>query len=96
LRPNWQWQTAPRRARLVVSGRLGSITVENPLMPQLGHSIVLATPNGGETLVIDGPGTFDAQLAAVAATLRDGAAFPLAADDPTASMRAIDMVRVAA
>jgi predicted dehydrogenase len=87
--------TAPRRARLVITGHLGSITVENPLMPQLGHSIVLETPAGGETLVIDGPGTFDAQLAAVAATLLDGAAFPLAADDPVASMQAIDMVRAA-
>lgn len=88
--------TAPRRARLVITGRLGSITVENPLMPQLGHSILLDCPAGSETLVIDGPGTFDAQLAAVAATLLDGAAFPLPSDDPVTSMRAIDMVSAAA
>jgi predicted dehydrogenase len=88
--------TAPRRARLVITGSAGRIIVENPLMPQLGHSIVLETAAGSETLVIDGLGTFDAQLAAVASTLLDGAVFPLAPDEPAASMRAIDMVRAAA
>jgi predicted dehydrogenase len=88
--------TAPRRARLVVTGSDGSITVDNPLMPQLGHAITVATASGSESITVDGPGTFDAQLAAVTATLLDGAAFPLAADDPIASMRAIDMVRAAA
>jgi predicted dehydrogenase len=88
--------TAPRRSQLTITGTTGSIRVENPLMPHLGHSVVLEAAAGGETMVIEGPGTFDAQLAAVAATLLDGTPFPLPADDPIASMRAIDMVRAKA
>lgn len=88
--------TAPRRALLVLTGSAGTLTIDNPLAPQLGHSITLTTAAGRETFQAVGPGTYDAQLAALVATLRDGAAFPLANTDPLASMRAIAMVRAAA
>jgi len=88
--------TAPRRAQLTLSGDAGILVIDNPLAPQLGHAITLTTAAGRETFQADGPGSYDAQLAALVATLRDGAAFQLAGEDPLASMRAIAMVRAAA
>ncbi len=88
--------TAPRRARLTITGMGGVLIVDNPLAPQLGHYITHVSGQGSEVFTAMGPGSYDAQLAAIVATVRDGAAFPLAADDPLASMRAIDMVRAAA
>lgn len=88
--------TAPRRAQLVITGDTGRLVIDNPLAPQLGHAITLTTIAGTETFRAEGPGSYDAQLAAVVATLRDGAAFPLADDDALQSMRAIALVRVAA
>ncbi len=87
--------TAPRRAQLTVTGAAGTLTIDNPLAPQLGHAITLQTAAGVEAHEAGGLGSYAAQLAAVIATLRDGAPFPLAADDPLASMRAIAMVRAA-
>lgn len=88
--------TAPRRAQLTVTGDAGTLVIDNPLAPQLGHAITLVTAAGTETFQAQGPGSYAAQLAALVATLRDGAAFPLAGDDPLASMRAIALVRAAA
>jgi len=88
--------TAPRRAQLLITGDTGRLVIDNPLAPQLGHAITLTTIAGTETFRAGGPGSYDAQLAAVVATLRDGAAFPLAADDALQSMRAIALVRAAA
>jgi predicted dehydrogenase len=88
--------TAPRRVQLTVTGDRGTLVIDNPLAPQLGHAVTLTTAAGTEAFHGDGPGTYDAQLAAVVATLRDGAAFPLPADDAVCSMRAIALVRAAA
>jgi predicted dehydrogenase len=87
---------APFRARLAITGTDGTLVVDNPLAPQRGHKITLATAGGTEQHVANGPGTYDAQLAAVAACLIDGAGWPLPAADACNSMRAIDMVRTAA
>lgn len=88
--------TAPRRASLTVTGSAGTLHVDNPLAPQLGHRVIVTTAAGTTEQVADGPGTYDAQLAAVIAHIRDGAPWPLAAGDPLASMRAIELVRSAA
>jgi predicted dehydrogenase len=87
--------TAPRRARLTITGIGGALIVDNPLAPQLGHHVTYVSGQGSEVFTATGPGSYDVQLAAVIATLRHGAPFPLPADDPRASMRAIDMVRAA-
>ncbi len=87
---------APINARLGIAGQNGTLTIDNPIAPQRGHRITLTTANGGESFIADGPSSYAAQLAAVAATLLDGTAFPLPAGDPLASMRAIDAVRTAA
>jgi predicted dehydrogenase len=88
--------TAPRRADLAVTGSKGSIWLDNAMSQTPGQALRIETTSGSVLHPLDGPTTFDAQLAAVVATLLDGAAFPLAPDDPVASMRAIDMVRAAA
>jgi predicted dehydrogenase len=87
---------APFRARLVVTGANGMLRVDNPLAPQHGYRIELKSPGGVQCFTAEGPGSYDAQLAAVVETLLDGAGFALPAADPVASMRAIDMVRAAA
>jgi predicted dehydrogenase len=86
----------PVKAQMTVTGSLGTLSIDNPLAPQRGHALVLTTAAGAQSFSAPGPGSYDAQLAAVAATLLDGAVFPLAADDPLWSMRAIDAVRAAA
>jgi predicted dehydrogenase len=81
---------------LGVEGERGRIDVLNPLAPQMGCRLTVTTPAGARDEPADGPGTFDAQLAAVCASLLDGAPWPLPADDYVQSMRAIDALRAAA
>jgi predicted dehydrogenase len=88
--------TAPRRAELIITGSEGRIRLDNAMSQTPGQTLQVETAGGITHYPLAGPTTFDAQLEAVAATLLDGAAFPLAADDPVASMRAIDRVRAAA
>lgn len=83
-------------ASLKIVGERGSITIDNPLAPHFGHRLVVDSNGSSVTEKVEGVSTFAAQLQAVAATLRNGVPFPLAADDPVRSMASIDAVRVAA
>lgn len=83
-------------AFLNIEGERGSMRVLNPLAPQMGHKIDVEIDGARRSETLEGPPTFEAQLQAVAATLLDGAPFPLASDDPVKSMAAIDAVRAAA
>jgi predicted dehydrogenase len=83
-------------ALLNVDGSKGSLRVVNPLAPHFGHVLEIQVDGQERKETLEGPTTFAAQLDAVAATLLDGAPFPLAADDPIKSMAAIDAVRAAA
>lgn len=83
-------------AFLNITGERGSMKVLNPLAPQMGHKLDVEIDGKARSETVEGPSTFAAQLQAVAATLLDGAPFPLAADDPVRSMAAIDAVRAAA
>jgi predicted dehydrogenase len=83
-------------ATLSVEGSRGALRVVNPLAPQMGHVLEIQAHGADRKEVAEGASTFAAQLEAVAATLLDGAVFPLAADDPLKSMTAIDAVRAAA
>jgi predicted dehydrogenase len=88
--------TDPFAARLIVQGDAGLLDVDNPLSPQKGHSLVVRSATGEriETFA-DAPGTYRAQLEAVAATLEQGAPFPLPEDDYVRSMEAIERIRAA-
>lgn len=85
-----------RSSLLVVSGDDGRMEVRNPLAPQLGHKLTVETRAGVRSEDVPGPSTYAAQLDAVVRHVRDGAPWPLAADDPANSMAAIDAVRRAA
>jgi predicted dehydrogenase len=82
-------------ALLNVTGERGAIKVLNPLAPQMGHKLDIDIGGKMRSETVEGPSTFAAQLQAVAATLLDGAPFPLAGDDPVKSMAVIDAVRAA-
>ena len=84
------------KASLTIQGTRGAVNVINPLAPQLGHLFEVTANGTTRKEKIEGLPTFDAQLAAIVATLRDGAPFPLASDDPIKSMAAIDAVKAAA
>ncbi|WP_156256765.1 Gfo/Idh/MocA family protein [Sandarakinorhabdus oryzae] len=89
---------APFGAQLIITGRDGRLTIDNPLAPQRGgHAIMLETAAGTTRLPCPAePGSYDAQLAAFVDHLAGRRPWPLPADDPLRSMQAIDMVRQAA
>ena len=87
--------TAPRRAALVITGSAGTLRLDNAISQSPGQLLRCTTAAGETQHTLDGPSTFDAQLAAVVATLCDGTPFPLSTADPLASMQAIAMIRAA-
>lgn len=80
-------------ACLEIVGDHGTLHVRNPIAPSLGNCLSLRTGTSCEKREIDGATSWTAQLAAIVATLRDGAPYPFPADDPLASMRAIERVK---
>ncbi|HEV2597823.1 Gfo/Idh/MocA family oxidoreductase [Sphingopyxis sp.] len=80
-------------ARLRIEGEDGWIEAINPVLPQLGHRLTLCVGGQQKDEQVGGPSSFEAQLAAVAATLSDGASFPVPEDDFVASMVAIERLR---
>lgn len=86
---------APFGARLTVTGSMGTLTIDNPLAPQRGgHAITLETAAGITTVTSPAePGSYDAQLARFVDLVAGRADWPLPADHPLMSMRAIDLVR---
>ncbi|MBO9711726.1 Gfo/Idh/MocA family oxidoreductase [Sphingomonas sp.] len=87
--------TPQHRASLEIDCEHGRVAIDNPLVPHLGHRVTCLARGGRSEIVVPGPTTYAAQLAAIRATIVDGAPFPLAADDPLCSMQAIDRVRAA-
>jgi len=83
------------RASLSIEGLLGRIEVENFVGPHRGHCLRLIAGDDITEETVPGPTTYEAQLAAVRASVVDGAPFPLPPDDYVKSMRAIDRVRAA-
>lgn len=80
-------------ARLHLQGERGHIIVNNPLAPQLGHTLTITVNGISETETLDGPSTYEAQLASVRAAVFGRGRYRFAADDFVRSMEAIDRVR---
>lgn len=80
-------------ASLTIEGARRSLTVTNPLVPQLGHEIRYGKDDEWRSESVPGPTTFAAQLASVCAAVRGERAFPLGDGDYVRSMMAIDAVR---
>lgn len=79
-------------ARFKIEGERGSILAENSLLPQLGHSIRETVDGVFRQYTIGGDTTFDYQLAALVAALRDGTSLPTEGSDPLGNMATIDAI----
>jgi len=84
----------PRQAVLRLEGENGSLLIENPLAPQLGHRLVLTQNNHEAVETLDAEPTFTAQLRAVTAYLAGKAPFALPAEDAIKNMTVIDAIRI--
>lgn len=83
----------PRQAVLRIEGKHGSLLIENPLAPQLGHRLTLDREGRKTSESLDAEPTFTAQLRAVAAHLKDNKPFALPPDDAEKNMAVIDAIR---
>jgi predicted dehydrogenase len=84
------------RASARVDGSEGRVGILNPVMPQLFHRLRVVSPAGRRTEQIAGAPTYDCQLRAFVAAVRDGAPIPTGPADSIANMRVIEAVYAAA
>ncbi len=84
-RPN-----AAFKAEIVVTGERGTLTVVNPLLPQMGHELRVATATGTTVERLDRRPTFGYQLDAFIDAVTAGAPLLTGADDAVKQMRVID------
>jgi predicted dehydrogenase len=84
------------RASARVVGDAGTLGVINPIAPQFFHRLRVTTTAGRRVERVAGEPSYDAQLRAFVAAVRDGAPFPTDPPDAVANMRAIDAVYAAA
>jgi predicted dehydrogenase len=80
------------RASARVEASSGRLAVLNPFMPQMFHRLRVVTPAGTRTERVAGAPTYDCQLRAFVAAVRDGAAVPTGPDDAVANMRVIEAI----
>src|SRR5437867_2811861 len=69
------------RAAASVQGSHGRIGILNPFMPQLYHRLRLVNAAGSRVERVAGAATYDCQLRAFVAAVRDGAPVPTGPDD---------------
>lgn len=79
-----------------VVGDTGRLGVLNPIAPQFFHRLRVSTAAGRRVERVAGAATYDEQLRAFVAAVREGAAFPTGPPDAVANMRAIDAIYAAA
>jgi predicted dehydrogenase len=84
------------RATARVEGTDGVVSVLNPVLPQLYHRLRVVTPAGRRSERVAGAPTYDAQLRAFVAAVRDGTPIPTGPADAIANMRVIEAVYAAA
>ncbi len=82
-------------ARLRVEGEEGKLTVENPLVPQRGHELVLVTQAGERREQVPGQSTYRHQLEAFTQALRTGREPPTGGVDAISTMDLIDAIYTA-
>ena len=84
------------RAQLIARGSTGTLTVDNPLVPQMGHDIKVETAAGTTHETLDRRPTYDYQLDAFIAAVLNQAPLLTDAEDAIKQMRVIDSVYEAA
>ena len=84
------------RASASVVGSAGRLSVLNPWLPQLYHRLRLVTTSGARTERVFGPASYDCQLRAFVAAVREGKPVPTSPADAILNMRAIERIHLAA
>jgi len=79
-----------------VVGERGHLSAVNWVAPQLFHRLRVVTPAGRRVERLAGEPSYDAQLRAFVAAVREGTPFPTDPRDAVANMRAIDAIYAAA
>ena len=80
----------PYRAELLVEGTKGTLIVDNPLVPHMGHEIRLTIDGETTTETLTKRTTYDYQLDAFVHALRTGERLPTDAHDAIKQMHFID------
>ena len=78
------------QADLIAEGTKGKLTVNNPLVPHMGHEIKLETNGETTTEALTKRTTYDFQLDAFVRALETGERLPTDAEDAVKQMRLID------
>jgi predicted dehydrogenase len=84
------------RASASVVGGAGTIGVLNFIAPQFFHRVRVVNPTGTRTEHVAGSPTYDCQLRAFVAAVRNGTPFPTDPADAIANMRVIEAIYAAA
>ena len=79
-------------ARFEILGERGKLLLINSLVPHRGHSIQEVIDGDFREFTLAGDTTFDYQLEAVIAAIRDGTSLPTEGHDPVGNMAAIDAI----
>jgi predicted dehydrogenase len=84
------------RASASVDGSEGRLSVLNPIAPQLFHRLRVTGRSGTRMERVPGPPTYDCQLRAFVAAVREGTPVPTGPDDAIRNMRTIEAIYAAA
>jgi len=84
------------RASARVEGSAGRLGVPNPIAPQFFHRLRVTTPAGSRSERVAGAPSYECQLRAFVAAVRDGAPVPTSPADAIENMRAIEAIYAAA
>jgi predicted dehydrogenase len=84
------------RAAARVVGSAGRIDVVNPIAPQLFHRLRVRTPAGTRREHVAGGTSYECQLRAFVAAVREGSPVPTGPADAVANMRVIEAIYAAA
>jgi predicted dehydrogenase len=84
------------QAYLQVTGSKGKLRADNPLVPHFGHKLRVTIGGTEKAEQVEGRATYNHQLEAFVAAVRDGEAQPTGGQDAVANMRVIDAVYRAA
>jgi predicted dehydrogenase len=79
-------------ARLSIEGERGSLTAENPFLPQMGNSVSVTVDGVEQTERFDRTATYVFQLRSLIEVVRNGVVSPTSAADGVANMAVIDQV----
>ena len=78
------------QAKLIAEGSKGTLAIDNPLVPHIGHEIKLTANGETTTETLTKRTTYDYQLDAFVGALRTGERLPTDAADAVKQMRLID------